>query len=969
MSSWFLLAGDRNPSGSSILDIVLSQAWLFGSVVAVLSALTGVAGLALQKAAHHRVLDDAGIIPRSPRTDMSKARFTAGWGAVLRKPFFWLGLILVAAHYLVDIFALTYAPMTTVATLSSAQVLFNMLLAYGLLNERFTRVDMRATALCLMGLLVGIVSLPRNLPGHVEDFPLNDFLHFCSSLFSNPGFAAFLVVWLILLGICLYATLAASLAEFAIPYASPMLVGLFTSQFSFFAKLSGTLYYQAKSHPEVVYKHNLTYYIFSVTGVLYALSIYSTCEGLRHVDCRFFVPATVAVLNIMQVVQALLFFREWMMMSMFELGAFSVACMICTAGAFLVAPNHGTARKDLQQQLLKVRADSTLSSPFLLPDLPDDAELTGDDKVLHDAHPVLTIMEEHKIHRKEPKRALPLQVVKLHPSQGVWATLRMFYRFIPIAACAGVLLLLGLLYVWGYRFLAFSILTVWGVHNGWKYGLHITFFSYVGQKKMKQYNKVDFRELHMAQMNIARREGRALPTGPKWEDIIHFVILPNYKEDIEVLRLAIRSVAASSIASTNIGIALAMEEREEGAKEKARQLRQEFAAQFRYCVATYHPPGIKGETPGKSSNVKWAAQRLLDDEFSRFKINIDCVVLTVADADSEFHPGYFSALSYAFIHAGGSEDQTPERYTTIWQAPILHYKNYLTQPAIVRLASLFTSQHELANLADPNATRVPYSTYSVSATLVNAVDGWDPDWISEDWHMGIKCFLTTCGRLRIQPIFLAVLNYAPEGQSHWETVVARWTQAKRHALGFSELVFFMDHFPRVLGQAKSRWSQAVFTWRGFWIWSKCLLIHLTMATMPAIGPISTYLMAYFVAHQAWADLNSWTFLIFIIFQAIGLVSVVIFMYTNVTLYELEKQRIDGSSTASVLFRSRIMHFIIVATASFILMPFFFMCGALAEWIAAIKTARTHKFHYEVAMKPNLSANSLNSGNAAVSAVQ
>jgi len=888
---------------------------------------------------------------------MSKARFTASWGKVLLKPVFWLGFALVSLHYYVGFFALTYAPETTVATLSSVQVLFNMLLAYGLLNEKFTRVDMRATAICVVGMVIAIVFMPRNLSGHVEDFPLDDFLGFCSSLVSNPGFAIYLVFWFMLLGICLYASLAASLAEFTLPYALPILVGLFTSQFHFFAKLAGTLHYQAEEHPELL-GQRFTHNIFLITAVLYLISMYMTSEALRHVDCRFFVPATVAVLNIMQAVQGLTFFRQWMSMSHLDVWGFACACVISTFGAYLVAPNHGTARKDLQH-LLKARADSTLSSPFFLPG--DDDYLSGDDKVLADAQAVLAIMEEHKIWKKEAKQSIPLQVIKLTPSEGLWATARAVYRFVPICVCAGVLLLLCFLYAQGLNFTAFTILTVWGVHNGWKYGLHITFFSYVGQKKVKQYRKVNFRDLHFAQLNTCRREGMPPPSGPKWEEVVHFVILPNYKEDIEVLRLAIRSVAASSLASTNIGIALAMEEREEGAKEKAKLLRHEFATQFRYCIATYHPPGIKGETPGKSSNVKWAAQRLLDDELVRYKLNIDKVILTVADADSEFHRGYFEALSYAFVHAGGAENETAERYMTIWQAPILHYKNYITQPAIVRLASLFTSQHELANLADPNATRVPYSTYSVSASLVNAVEGWDPDWISEDWHMGIKCFLTTFGRLRIQPIFLPVMNYAPEGESQWETVVARWTQAKRHALGFSEIVFFLDHFPRVYSQIEGRWKRAVYAWRGFWIWSKCILIHLTMATMPAIGPISTYLMAYFVAHQAFADLNSWTFLTFIIFQTIGLVSVVIFMYTNVTLYELEKKRIDGSEEAPLIFQSRILHFVVVATASFILMPFFFMCGALAEWIAAVKTARTHKFHYEVAMKPNLSQNSLNSG--------
>ena len=53
------------------------------------------------------------------------------------------------------------------------------------------------------------------------------------------------------------------------------------------------------------------------------------------------------------------------------------------------------------------------------------------------------------------------------------------------------------------------------------------------------------------------------------------------------------------------------------------------------------------------------------------------------------------------------------------------------------------TQHELANLSDDSATPLPYSTYSLTSNLAKKVGGWDPDWISEDWHMFLKCFLGT----------------------------------------------------------------------------------------------------------------------------------------------------------------------------------------------------------------------------------
>lgn len=340
-------------------------------------------------------------------------------------------------------------------------------------------------------------------------------------------------------------------------------------------------------------------------------------------------------------------------------------------------------------------------------------------------------------------------------------------------------------------------------------GAHIALFAYVGCKKMAHFENADFQALHKAELREQRSQGISYPGRPQWEDVVHFVGLPNYEEQVEVLRLAAQSIANSGIAKTHICLVLAMEAREEGAEAKAKKLMAEFKDKFRAVYATYHPPKLPGEVPGKSANTKWAAEKVINEFIPQMGLDRKNCILTVGDADSEFHSEYFAGLSYYFVNAGGAEGETPDRYLTIWQPPILHFKNYISQPAVVRLASFITSEHELANLADPNASRVPYSTYSISAVLAKGVNGWDPDFISEDWHMALKCFFATGGRLKVTPIFLAILNYAPEGESWFETISARWVQAKRHALGFSEMVYIADHLPRIVRSIKDSRQRTV----------------------------------------------------------------------------------------------------------------------------------------------------------------
>lgn len=74
------------------------------------------------------------------------------------------------------------------------------------------------------------------------------------------------------------------------------------------------------------------------------------------------------------------------------------------------------------------------------------------------------------------------------------------------------------------------------------------------------------------------------------------------------------------------------------------------------------------------------------------------------------------------------------------------------------------------------------SVNSITSNLAKRVGGWDPDWISEDWHMFLKCFLNTGGQVTVVPILLPVVNYTPEDETWWGTVWARWTQVEKKCL-------------------------------------------------------------------------------------------------------------------------------------------------------------------------------------------
>jgi hypothetical protein len=129
---------------------------------------------------------------------------------------------------------------------------------------------------------------------------------------------------------------------------------------------------------------------------------------------------------------------------------------------------------------------------------------------------------------------------------------------------------------------------------------------------------------------------------------------------------------------------------------------------------------------------------------------------------------------------------------------------------------MFTSMIELSFMADPNGIRFPFSSYSIPFELATMVGGWDPECIAEDWHMGIKCFLFSLGRAEVRPVMIPTLNYSPEGAGWFGTCSARWLQAKRHALGFSDLSYFFMMLPLIFLYTVSEKNRHGATMADFW---------------------------------------------------------------------------------------------------------------------------------------------------------
>jgi hypothetical protein len=469
--------------------------------------------------------------------------------------------------------------------------------------------------------------------------------------------------------------------------------------------------------------------------------------------------------------------------------------------------------------------------------------------------------------------------------------------------------------------------------------------------------------LNKMSQNMDLTIGKALEgvTADKQQELVHWVIFPNYMEDEDILAQAVGSVAKSSLASSSICILLAMEYREgELAKRKSENLCDKFAGKFKEMYTTYHPKDDPNP-PGKASNVAYAFKELTAHlkEIEQDEAN---VMLTIADADTEFHELYFEFLLRQHIFA-----ENPN--TTIWQSAVMHMKNYHRQPGPVSVGTVFTTMTELSFMGDTNAVRFPYSSYSLPCQLATSIGGWDPEWIAEDWHLGIKCFLFTLGRAEVKTIMLPALNYSPEAPgelgscTYWfATNWARWAQAKRHALGFSDVSYYFMMLPLIflhVSTAGGKYGMLDFWslfFKGLTRVIRLVNTHVVLGVMALYG-IMDLAIRFFgevLAHQGDGVQRFFdrTFFHGAIFTMVAAFFSMTMIFNFLLVYSQVKNRMEKAHELSTwFFQGPCTHALLLLVNFLIAGPIFFFALAVGVWIAAFKMLFTQKFDYEVAAKP------------------
>ncbi len=274
---------------------------------------------------------------------------------------------------------------------------------------------------------------------------------------------------------------------------------------------------------------------------------------------------------------------------------------------------------------------------------------------------------------------------------------------------------------------------------------------------------------------------------PNWQNYWHLIILPMYKEPLEVVEPTFRALADSNYDKKKIIVVLALEER--GGiepQETARIIKEKYGQEFFKLLVTTHPKDIPGELAGKGSNEAWAAQRVKEEVIDPLSLDYKKIIVSVFDVDTNIWPSYLALLTYKFMaHSNpvrASFQPVPFFTNNIWEAP-----------ALARVVSFSSSFWQTMQQERPER-QVTFSSHSMCFQTLVEVGFWQTNIVSEDSRIFWQCYNFYNGNYEVISLYCPVYMDAAVDKTFWKSMKALYKQQRRWAWGAENLVYVLFAF-------------------------------------------------------------------------------------------------------------------------------------------------------------------------------
>jgi len=264
----------------------------------------------------------------------------------------------------------------------------------------------------------------------------------------------------------------------------------------------------------------------------------------------------------------------------------------------------------------------------------------------------------------------------------------------------------------------------------------------------------------------------------------HAIVVPIYKESIDTITKTIGNLARQRAAKTNYIILCAHEKTDPDHDEKFRRMHERFAAGFLGFEQSVHVI-VPSECPGKAPNVNCAVRKFAASQPRETYAN---TMITVIDCDTLIDERYFRELERLAATVA-------DPHAVVLAAPAFFESNRFEVPCFVRGVDDLWSMGAAANIFSNSRLGFPISNYSLSLQMADELGYWDVDYdsVGEDFHMFVKASVTLNKDVRMVPIAVPMNNENVEGHTYRKSLLARYAQSMRHALGIASAAYLLRH--------------------------------------------------------------------------------------------------------------------------------------------------------------------------------
>lgn len=350
--------------------------------------------------------------------------------------------------------------------------------------------------------------------------------------------------------------------------------------------------------------------------------------------------------------------------------------------------------------------------------------------------------------------------------------------------------------------------------------LRIAILIYIGYKKMD----------HAKKQNWLERLKKDFPNN--WEDYYQLVLLPTYKEPIEVLAPAYDAVVSSNYPKDKIFLAIGFEARD--SKEKINQTLfylKKFEGKVAGIFTTIHPFALPGEVPGQGSNKNWMINHIVPILKTK-AIPQDKIYVTTLDADFVIHREFLAGSLHKYL-------STPslQRDKTSYTGVFLYYNNYWQAPAPMRLIATGTALWQLSEMVGSDKY-MNFSSLSINLKSLLDIGLWIPNKVNDDSGFYWKAYYHFNGDYKVLPHYLPISADTVLDITLFKTFQNQYLQLKRWAYGVEHIPFIVkNYFQKPDLDFWDKTDKLLFALWGYLRWG-ALALFITFASLliPRVNP-------------------------------------------------------------------------------------------------------------------------------------